>query len=33
MNIDAEKINVQKKYKKIYEESLKYYNEMNEYSI
>ena len=28
-----EKINVPKKYKKIYEESLKYYNEMNQYSI
>ena len=28
-----EKINVPKKYKKIYEESLKYYNQMNEYSI
>ena len=28
-----EKIYVPKKYKKIYEESLKYYNEMNKYSI
>ena len=28
-----EKIYVPKKYKKIYEESLKYYNEMNQYSI
>jgi len=28
-----EKIHVPKKYKKIYEESLKYYNEMNKYSL
>ena len=28
-----EKVNVPKKYKKIYEESLKYFNEMNQYSI
>ena len=28
-----EKINVPKKYMKIYEESLKYYNEMNQYTI
>ena len=28
-----EKLNIPKKYNKIYEESLKYYNEMNEQSI
>ena len=28
-----EKINIPKKYNKIYVESLKYYNEMNQYSI
>ena len=28
-----EKINIPKKYQKIYEESLEYYNQMNKYSI